>query len=100
MIPAALDDCGELSRQLYLKGLRVLADPADCRVLGLRRELYRQLVGLVGFMRVKCGVRVLQFSEIDACLGELAFVGVIEDCSSGEVVEVRLTEGAHEHRPE
>lgn len=89
-VPIALGECGDLARRVFSDGLQILADPSDRRLFGLRRELYRQIATQVGAIRVGCHTRLMQFSEIDSCLNDLEFVGVIENASMGEVVEVRL----------
>lgn len=88
--PSAIDDCGDSTRRVFRHGLLALADPADRRVFGLRRELYRQIAVLVGAVRVGSHMRLMQFSEIDAALCDLERIGVVQNMSEGEVVEVVL----------
>lgn len=88
--PGAIDECGDFPQRVFRHGLLALADPADRRVFGLRRELYRQIAVLVGAVRVGSHMRLMQFSEIDIALRDLNDAGAVRNLSDGEVVEVVL----------
>lgn len=88
--PPAMADCSAIAQSVYRSGLIPLVDPADGRVVGLRRELYRQMVPSVGPVKIGSRVRALQFGELDAAIGELVFCGLVEDASEAGLLDVRV----------
>lgn len=89
-MPLAVWSCPPMAQALYRSALYPLVDPADGRIVGLRRELYRTMAKMAGVVVCGCRARLMQFEEIDKCLAELVGAGVIEDASVGEVVEIRV----------
>lgn len=87
-----LDGCSAIAACVYRDALLPLADPVDGGVLGLRRELFRHVVAQVGVVDIRGARRRLQFAEVDGCLDELEFAGLIENSSDGEVVHIRVAE--------